>query len=433
MIVNGTLTHPFAAQTFWTWESSSPVLHAFTVAILTTILSYQLAAAIFDLCVGLKPAGWVSIRNLYMQLLADEASPLAVAAALLRNPTLARWHFHGFRAECPNVLAVQDARPRQFPSIAPKLLVLLLVAPVANLVAIVLSLERDSVVTFEDAKFGGVTFGVSFDNNTDVREELLMPLCTRYVQDVGRGETALASFLFCTYTHHRIRQSPFSLSMVQAEVDRAGQLWMRVLMQGSKIEQFGSAEMAIQERVYKIRTAVTADDLKSVVGTGQDILKRTCRAATTEAVGDAVMTGTREGGMVVTQQAKCPETGMTAYGALTAVAHMNRRLTLVESEELEVARVEDVEAGAVRYFDGRGLSYVSRHETFVSVAVLGLMTAAVTAARLVVKMVTNNDVYAAVEIMVKEMAAWPCCDSMLPSSDTVLYSDMCRVVAAQSK
>lgn len=109
MIQDGFLTHPSANPAFWHWEPSNPLLQAVLVAVLTTILSYQFTALIFDICLSLKPRGNAPLRDIHVLLIAEESSPLAASAALFHSPTLSRWRFHGFRGHCPH--QVNDLTP----------------------------------------------------------------------------------------------------------------------------------------------------------------------------------------------------------------------------------------------------------------------------------------------------------------------------------
>lgn len=417
MIVENEITHAGAAPTIRTWQATNPVTHALLTAVLTTILSYQLTGVIFDLCLGLKAAGSVTVRSLFTQLLVDESSPLAVAAALFRSPTLAKWYFHGFREVCPNHIAVRDCRPNRFPAIMPKVLLLLLVAPIANVISVALSLEHVRVVTFKEASFGGVEIGVRPLEKDGLSMQILMPGCIRYNQRLGRTETPSSQFLLCSNTEFRVSEN--QASTIRVTVDTAGQIKLTISAPGFTVEQSVTMELAVDSFVYRLKSGITEQQAKSILQTGQDSLGTKCGGTVTDVAPDPILE-LGEDEWSVTQQVRCYN-GISEYDAKFGVYEMAERLTLVETDLLQLLSLDDLKAGIIRYFDGGSIRYFNRHETYVSFALLAFLAIGVTILRVLVKMLTNSDIHMATETIVKDRLQLPCCDSMLQSKIKVMY------------
>lgn len=419
MIESRYLTHPSATPTFWTWEPSSPVLQALLIATLTTILSYQFTALVVDLCLGLKAGGSASVRDISALLLADESSVLGVCAAVFRSTTFSRWHFHGLRTQCPKAAAVRDTRTSRFPAFAPKLLLLLIVAPAANLAAIVLSLERDEPVTFAGARFGGAALGLRTEQGS-VRFDVYIPGCIRFKEQLAESETPIARFLLCSDLEATFKELAFQPT-IRVTVSENSEVKLSVLTPSFSVHQSAKVDIRVGREVYRLKSGLTPEDGEALVQRGQLALRATCRGELFEEVRDPVV---QINGEVwsVSQQVLCTD-DLNESATRLAIGIMLGGLTLVDSERLQVMVLSDLEAGTVRYTTGDALPFFERHKTFISCALLAIVTLCMTSARLVVSVFSNNDLHMGQETILKEKMGLLCCDSMLQSKAEVVYEE----------
>lgn len=173
--------------------------------------------------------------------------------------------------------------------------------------------------------------------------------------------------------------------------------------------------------MYRLKAELTPEDGKVLVQKGQQDLVATCRGEVLEEVGDPVVRIDGEA-WSVSQQVQCVD-NLSETVARLAISRMLTSLTLVDSEGLQVLELSDLEAGIVRYTAGGELPFFERHKTYISCALLAIVTLCVTSARIGVTVVSNNDLHMGEETILKEKMGLPCCDSMLQSRVEVVYKE----------
>lgn len=160
MIENGQLAHGFPNSSFWSWNLSTLALDSFALAIVTTLLSSQAVALLFDVSLGIKQQNRINVADLHILHLVREASPLAIVANLFNNRILLRGRF---RTACvPEESSRKEEDSLRKRTIC-KLLFLLILSPLLNIASVTLNVEKESSVTFSDAKFGGLSLGINED------------------------------------------------------------------------------------------------------------------------------------------------------------------------------------------------------------------------------------------------------------------------------
>lgn len=146
---------------------SSPVFYALFSAFLTTVLSYQSALILTDLCFGKPSQGKAKLSDIGALLLIQEMSILSITTAIFDTDFLRRMRYSPelHRYSTSHQSGSQGAGSRLHCAVLLKVLVLLFGIPLINAVSIILLLEKDQEYTFEQAKFGGVALGRLNESN----------------------------------------------------------------------------------------------------------------------------------------------------------------------------------------------------------------------------------------------------------------------------
>lgn len=186
------------------YRASKPV-NAIFVAEKATLLSYQLSALTFDLCFARRDRGRVPASDIHIQLLADERSPVAVAA-VFRRDFLDRIRFHR------TSYVPKDVRITRLPGSIPKRglckLAILLMAPVFfNLLCIYLALDGDEIISFAEVDFGGLAVGFNEDLSVLTKTSDRGPCESMHISG-GKDLQAIASFNICFTTSRKTEKLP---------------------------------------------------------------------------------------------------------------------------------------------------------------------------------------------------------------------------------
>lgn len=143
----------------------------------------------------LRPKSPLSIPCIYVhiKLLIDEPSPLSISAAVFRRDVLDRLIF---RPDVPNGAHLARSPVSISKFVLCKLIILLVAAPLFNLLGILLALDVEDIVTFADADFGEVALG--FSRNLSVLETESAGENCRTVKIAVKGDVRrVASILVC--------------------------------------------------------------------------------------------------------------------------------------------------------------------------------------------------------------------------------------------
>lgn len=191
MIRDDIITYGESESFMLSWAPGNPILNGVLVATFNTIISYQLTALIIDIGFSWKHRGKTKASDLLLLLLIRHSSPVQIYRALFKTTKNLETTANKSKGP-PNSLALTTII---------KLAVLLLVAPIANIIAIFLALESDPYLTFSEAGFGGIALGVS-ENPTVVFTSRLSNECRSMTLSVRSYETPLVDFVLCLSHHH---------------------------------------------------------------------------------------------------------------------------------------------------------------------------------------------------------------------------------------
>lgn len=441
MIQGGNLTYPFVNSTLQTWQTSNQALNTFLIAILSTVLSYQLAAIVFDLFLGLKPPCQTTASDVAILLLCEDCSTINLLANLHIFPTLSCWKFHGFRSRiknrCPcyahctqkNRSKLSRNSSRRSTKILLKLSILLAAAPLANLLALLLTADTDRKLTFNDVGFGGLAFGLN-SNFSVANAQLKIAICNEYAMALSDLETSVAEFYYCARPlATEVDTSVFgkavfrlSYGMKRIGVRAPSEAVVVEFRQEPYVFAFDLHAILRDENgnVWRVRTKI--DDVsivEQVFESGVKAFMGLCVGKSVEELEKESLLYTKE---IAGEAWRFEWRVRCAYSqeiVKTVVEKEIFKFTLVESEVLEVVSVDAEE----KVTDAGGFMFVKRRRTFASIGVLGICVAIVAVLRIVIGIVSRNDVHLGIEMLLKDTLRLQRCDSMLQNANRVDYSE----------
>lgn len=424
MITDGFLTHGAAESVISTFQFTSPIVHAFLVAFLTTILSYQAASILIDLCLGLKKRGIARLTDLAILHFSDQGSVLAVCTALLNTRFLTRLRYHGLFHQTTCTTPVDaGASTRLSPRVAAKLMALLLATPAINLAAVALSLERDQSLTFSEAQFGGIALGITG------ADELLSTTfrsanCRQPRERYPPGDFPAVEFMVCTVW--QVYSVPVEQRILKVSIIAnpnglvAGRLAAfdkrNNLRESWVVNVVSSVKMEDEVRILRQRV-----DEQSASGLMRELsayLSERCKPLEgAENDSSAIVVGNKVQDLTVSQTTPC---GFLKNSDIRGMFElMTTRVTLVEAKTFEILESPvDIREEPI-YTSGDDLLLLRRRRPQVSLFALLVTVSVVIVLRLGVKLITCNDTSLGLELVVKSAVGMKCFDSMLQNREKV--------------
>lgn len=378
---------------FW-WEFESTTLNALVIAVLTTILSYQVAASLLDLFLGFKAKGIARVSDLHILLLTQQSSPLAVATNLLRNNWMTGRYFLGDIPRASNI--IREERKVKFKVYA-KFLILLAVAPVANITAVVLSLENEKTLTFGDLNFGGLALGVNTDLSV-VNSEVYSPACRRMRLQTTMGEDTRSIFSICSSSLESIESEPAVNVLITTgfQTDLAS----AVLVGKECSSQIHVGNLYSNNKVYDIKLALTYGSFSRLADVAVGLLFDELGIETAN-VNEAVLGS--EGFHNLSVWRSIAHTAPNNSGIANKVnLKLSKYVTFVDAPSLEITGgIFDLEKQR-NFTTADDIPLLTRRRRNMSLPLLTIVSLFAVVIRVVVKIVCNNDLSEGLEQVIKE-------------------------------
>lgn len=436
-IQDGFLTYPNINGSLATWQPPDQTLCAFLVAILTTILAYQLAAILFDLLLGLKRPGQATASDISTLILTEDSSPLSILANLNISRKFSEWKFHGFRSksgtrgDSSTHVCNHDHSPTPIPPrVLAKFLILLAAAPIANLIAVFLTIEKDSNLTFGDVNFGGMAFGINNDFSTaraDIRSEVCTPYATRF----SRLEYPVAHVFLCavaSITEGLVSASQARLEKLTLSHGRDSNAFRvprdAILVEYEQFPRLYStayhADVQSEGKVYRVRQKVDVALAETIFRNAVNMFIERCkdvRNFTIEEEQAKVLSQNDGNGTWYFEWVHdCP---VKSSDIKTILETEFNKFTVIEADKLEVVNIDDVGSA---FREGDDIVLLVRRRSFATFGALCITVAVVVVLRIIVRLISNNDVHLGIELVLKDTLRINRCDSMLQNDDRVDYS-----------
>lgn len=420
MIINSTLTHGDFLSPLQSWRPSLQVINAFFIAALTTIFSYQLTASISDIALGWKDRCKATATNFQVKLLANEFSVLAILTALLRYDFLDRLRFRRIISKETQIDRIRS--PIQWKTTV-KLFLLLLIPQIVNLLAVVLTIERDEFFSFADAKFNGISLGINDDGST-IRSSGGWRTCMKLdfqtrVPDAHNVADFFTCFIVsCDYEggdDFQRRELDLSLwSTPQGEIS--------IYVNGditdgtSFYEYYGMSAHGVvmsNGRTFRVKQSLNTDEAVFLFKMAQDIIAENCTSPIPEPD-----VKSENGVIKVSQTIPCGFLSFKRVIDGTDVVY--RRLTFIETGEFLVANEEEFFAQAsanASFASGEDIPLMVVRSSLLNSGALVVSVAVAVILRVLLKFALRNDIDYGIESSLKAALG-------LPSYSSLIYSDL---------
>lgn len=374
---------------------------------------------------GCKSRQEARIHTFHALLLSRQSSPFAIFNALLRSDLLTRLYFrHCLSTKAgalPNDRAIPRDKARVKASSVCLLLVLLVTPPIMNMCLVGITVESKRVVSFREAKFGGLALGI-VENGSKLRKQQMTEDCGVYEVEKHAHDEVTAQVVLCRETHvtkefSRVREFRGKSQIVLLVVDEV-KLLMRVSTRARDWERYYSAYISTRSgENLLLKGKVGRQEGRALVKRGMEIILETFKSnfSVEDTLEFHKHTGLDLQGYELIWGRNGADFGAELEteeeGVTTVFAEMDRVVTLVRTKEMIVNSTGKGRGGAT--FDAGDREFLRRGTRIAGMGVLALVTAVVIVARAAVGLLVRNDVNDGIERMVKERVGQDYCDMPL--------------------
>lgn len=426
MIVNGTLTYTSATPSFFYRELSNTTLNLIAIAAVTTLLSYQAAALISDLLLGFKTRRVASASALQTLLLVRRSSPLSVFANVLRSDRLTRCYYG---ADIPSGTTIARDHEQVRIGSAMRLFILLLAGPLVAVASVVLTVTKGESMSFSEAGFRGMGFGLSNPDAVQLTGERTSQACATVPLEVGGGDASLADFALCSLPMNT--QEGFALGEggVAVAIASNSSMFLTVNIDKALVSRRKAVSVFTGEFLYFLQPELPSVAVDRFLDYSMERVARACgtdRKDETDQEISYVNQPTHE--HIAARFLPCEVSSFedSLRLATEILLEIEEYSTFVDAEKLMVAEyVYTDNLGGVPilpFFDGGKLPLLTRRRRYLALSALSILTVIVMLLRTVVMMVCSNDVGIGLERIVKETLGYNCCDSLLDKKAIACYS-----------
>lgn len=420
MIRNSLIAYNRISNPFLLWEPSNPTLNALAVGILTTTLSLQALAIVFDFFLGLKSGRQASISDLHSLLIIRKTSPMAVFNNLLRKDWLTRKYYKGDIPKSTRILRDPEHIKMK---IAAKLIFLLAAAPTINVLAVAVVLEKETLLSFQEAGFGGLGLGVNMDRSV-AKSYMITESCRQYNVSTQFRDEALPQFSVCNKPTFSRLSAEKKYGYVSVGHIMQSEVFVRVMFYGWLSTATALPEIYVNEKLYQVKHALTNATAAALVDIGLDLMAAECASGNTSTAIEATHSTPPNSHEkeVYTKRMACP-TGPTSEEEVrakqvTITTELMKYLTFVDADSLDLR-----EKSTTEFVPADNIVFLRRRRRILSVSILGILCACLVALRLLSMTFLNNDVAIGVELIIKRRLGLKFCESTLRNRSGISYNN----------
>ena len=411
--------HSIALQTF---QFDSHVVNTIIYAILTTTLAYQATAILVDLFLGVKPAGITNASVIHTVLLSDEGSFISALGAIFRNNFLDRRAFH---ARLP-----KDTILARFPKpvskkAACRLICLLVAAPLINLLSIVLTFEHNRIISFSKAGFHGAVLTVPEDP-TYVERVPSSGRCDLIPMVLGPKDEPLSVFTMCaTATPEDVNSGILNVT-VRKTLDEGIEFQLDHFTR--TYTTFINAGLDSEGEFYRLKVLFDGEVARRFLLKSAWLYEKACPASSLleeqfRSQTEPLIQKTGDN-YFLSNFASCRLNNSAIDG--NYIRSASRIPTFAENDKTEdfnVSKIKATPGGRVENESVRAtdLKMFRMRRSTVSIGVLAIVVACGTVCRMIVKVLTNNDVDDAVEAIMNKRLGTRGIGDLLRKNDVIRY------------
>ncbi|CAN8074814.1 unnamed protein product [Agarophyton chilense] len=231
MIRNNKLSYISVDRPWHSFEIQDTFLSSLVTSVFVTLISYQVAAILFSITLGLKKRNETKLNTFGIALLTRYlSSPLAVINSVSRLDWLTRLYYWG---DIPSDTRISRDSARVKFRTSAVLLLLLVATPFIDTFLVGLVLARTNELTFEQAGFSGIGLGV--EEELSVVETIpYLSLCRMARFEERTGDSVRAVFQLCD-TPNLAEGEASNISGLDISLERQTHVYVRVIFRGSAV------------------------------------------------------------------------------------------------------------------------------------------------------------------------------------------------------
>ena len=336
---------------------------------------------------------------------------MSLSAATLRKDQLDRARF---RRDVPETASIARSPRRIPPFVLLALAIFVSVAPLINLIAILLTLERDQQLSFSQVGFQPVGIGISTDGNI-ANKDTYAGQCDRAATSFSKLAEQQAEFYICQQTSQYI----FSETAAQASV-----ISLRVSARGEiQVLFFAAADatafalgawgdLSTDNEVYRLKDALSKTGARSLLASIATEYDSTCRDERIVYTDQDVSVSIENGRLFAQVSVQCERIDPPGREAallppqhhLLAARTFFQLLSFVPATTFEAVLLSELLQNSTAipaWKDSLHLPIITVRRSYLSLGILFIVVGVVLVFRGIIKFLTRNDVYDALEQIVE--------------------------------
>lgn len=386
------------------WEYAHPQLSVQVGALIATLFAFQLSALIFDILLGIKARNLSSASDLHMILLARSLSPLAILSNLFRLDFISRLYY-GRDIPVSSEIARDSGRIKF--AAAVKFLVIVSLFPLCNIAAIVLSLRKETTLSFRDVQFKNVALGVARDpGNLIFTAKNAKPL--KLLSAMKPGDSSLAHFTMASQRHFFENGAEEKRARLAINVDYSHTLGILAEVNGIRLSSSKTLITYTGKQLYAILATYSVEDFQFVLGSAMALMARECGHLRHHHDGAR----TFENG--VENEIECSNVTSPKNTITKTVLLIEKHVGIISAEEtlLKIFDNDDI-ANESPTKSMKDMVYLKRIRKNISLYGLLAAYGVVLLLRLICSVFLNNDTDVGLERIVKDRMGYRCCETVL--------------------
>lgn len=432
-VVNNTLTHGDFVSPLNEWRlfSSKPPNLIFSAAI-TTVLTYQLTALFLDLIFARRHPANTPSSDMHIKLISDEYSPISFVVAV----------FHLDFLDLRSLLLqpferdpINRAPLRTRTCVLFKLFLVLIAAPIFNLICVVFTLEIDQTISFANADFGGFRLGVN-QNLSSLSRPTKLGLCPALYTSLREDVHPIATVYICSNFSRQASDGPYDPSkgddrvsvsvlangaiefLTESQAQQGdGNLVSKVI---TRHQTF--ATISSEGQQFRVATQMDVQVVHSLLMLARNILESQCKSSLASTAMETLVSKR----IVKTSQGfTCNETVRNPSSTRMMTDRLDDVITLVDAPDIKVVQKDDSEPGrsekSASVMTRNDIPFLKRRRSIISQGSLCVALGLVLLLRFFLLLFIFNDVENEIEDVLKRFVGISWCDSLLLHTASVRY------------
>lgn len=416
MIASSRLTYSSKPSPWFSLEFNDVVLNTLMIAIIATVLSYQLTAVIYDIVLGTKKKNLTPIHAFQTLLLVRGRALVAVLSNVLGRDWLTRLFY---RQETPEDTKTSRTQQQISISVFMRLSLLLIAAPVANILSISLTLESSRDLTFAGAHMKGVAFGVNSDLSI-VETEQANERCERAVIDLNPADELHTEFLICSpimFEESRWEHN----GQIEIHLYDNKRFYLHIQIGTERVGLVRTATLQVNGSDYIIHAIPDPKGMSAIMDQGIRMIAKECGANINQARAKRIFNRPGIYKLIAAEKVPCVVENEAKRKATAIAKDVGRLFTFVEARRTNVVLAEHTTSGEHRnYFPADDMPLLRRRQRYVGLYSLAGLAGICVLLRIFTAVFWNNDVADGLQMIVKNTLGLQCCSSMLHEGDRTL-------------